>query len=128
LAGKAQPAGAGGPVAVQRTYDLAIWLIAKVEKFPRSLRFSLGERLIGRSLDLLEALASAAYAKDKMALLERANLSVTSLRFLLRMSFDLKLMGSDSQEFASAKLEEIGRMIGGWRKSLERPKTEGTAQ
>jgi len=115
-------------VAVQRTYDLSLWLIAKVEKFPRSLRFSLGERLMDRSLDLLEALASAAYAKDKMALLERANLSVTSLRFLLRMSFDLKLMGSDSQEFASAKIEEIGRMIGGWRKSLERQKTEAREQ
>jgi hypothetical protein len=126
LAGKAQFSG-DGPVAVQRAYDLAIWLIAKVEKFPRSMRFSVGDRLLARALDLVETLASAAYSKNKIALLEQANLSVTSLRFLLRMAFDLKLMGADSQEFASGKLEEIGRMIGGWRKSVERQTTEGKA-
>ena len=26
-------------IAVQRAYDLALWLVSKVEKFPRSFRF-----------------------------------------------------------------------------------------
>jgi hypothetical protein len=67
----------------------------------------------------VEGLAAAAYSSDKRALLEQANRGVNSLRFLLRFSFDLKLLGMDAQEFAAGKLEEIGRMIGGWRKAAQ---------
>jgi hypothetical protein len=38
-------------------------------------------------------------------------------KFLLRLGVDLKLLAGDSQEFAAGRLEEIGRMIGGWRKA-----------
>ena len=107
-------------VAVQRAYELALWLIKKVEKFPRSFRFSVGDRLIARALDVMEALVEAAYSTDKRALLETANRSVNSLRYLLRLSVDLELLGADPHEFASKKLEEIGRMIGGWRKAAAR--------
>lgn len=58
---------------VQRAYDLALWLVHKVEKFPRSFRFSVGDRVIARALDLLEALTEAAYTSDKVALLDWAN-------------------------------------------------------
>ena len=107
-------------IVVQRCYDLALWLIQKVERFPRSYRFSLGDRLVARVLDVMEALVEAAYSTDKRALLEHANRGVNSLRFLLRLSVDLKLLGADPHEFASKKLEEIGRMVGGWRKVAAR--------
>ena len=107
-------------IVVQRAYDLALWLVHKVEKFPRSFRFSVGDRVIARALDLLEALTEAAYTSDKVALLDWANRVVNSLRLLLRLTVDLKLMAADSHEFAAGKLEEIGRMIGGWRKAVAR--------
>ena len=107
-------------IVVQRAYDLALWLIRKVEKFPRSFRFSVGDRVVARALDVLEALAEAAYSADKSALLDRANRGVNSLRLLLRLTVELRLLGGDSHEFAAARLEEIGRMIGGWRKSVAR--------
>ena len=75
-------------IVVQRSYDLALWLIRKVEKFPRSFRFSVGDRIVARSLDLLESLVESAYAADKRALLERATRSVNSLRLLLRLGLD----------------------------------------
>lgn len=48
------------------------WLIPKAEKFPRNYRFSIGERLVGASLDLLLSLVDAAYSTDKTRALERA--------------------------------------------------------
>ena len=117
LAGRATNETTEPAIVVQRAYDLALWLIQKVEKFPRSFRFSIGDRLIARALDVLETLVVCAYSTDKRLLLEQANRSVNSLRYLLRMGVDLKLMGADSQEFSSGKLEEIGRMVGGWRKA-----------
>lgn len=47
----------------------------------------------------------------------QASRRVNSLRYLLRLAGDLGLLSRDSQEFAAGKLEEIGRMVGGWRKA-----------
>jgi hypothetical protein len=40
-------------IVVQKAYDWALWIVPKVEKFPRSYRFSLGQRLVSASLELL---------------------------------------------------------------------------
>lgn len=116
------PAASSGEPAnvVQRAYDLALWLVRKVERFPRSFRFSVGDRVVARALDLLETLTEAAYTSDKVPLLDRANRGLNSLRLLLRMTLDLKLLAADAHEFAAGQLEEIGRMIGGWRKAAAR--------
>lgn len=65
---------ASGPVVVDKTYDLVLWLIQKVEKFPKSYRFSVGQRLIDTGLDLLLLLVDAAYRKDKRDTLRAAGL------------------------------------------------------
>ncbi len=111
----------GSPLAVQRAYDLTVWLLRKVEKFPRAHRYVLGDRLSTRALDLVELLTAAAYTSDKTAVLDQANTAVNSLRIVLRIAFTLELMGAGSEEYAAERLEEIGRMIGGWRKSSRRP-------
>lgn len=69
----------------------------------------------------MERLTAAAYSADKRAPLEAGNEAVNSLRLLLRLAFDLRLLTVDAQEFAATRLEEIGRMVGGWRKSVQRP-------
>ena len=35
-----------GALVVRKTYDLVLWIVQKVEKFPKSYRFSVGQRLI----------------------------------------------------------------------------------
>ena len=44
------------PKAVEDCQQLLRWMIPQVEKFPRSHRFTLGERIEGGLLDVLEAL------------------------------------------------------------------------
>ena len=39
-----------------------------------------------------------------------------STRLLLRLAKDLKLLSLDAYTFAAERLDEIGRMVGGWRK------------
>ncbi|NWF84546.1 MAG: diversity-generating retroelement protein Avd [Bryobacteraceae bacterium] len=104
-------------VVVVRAYDFVRWLIPKAERFPRNFRFSLGERLVAASLDLLLDLVEAAYASDKSRALERAARCVNSVRYLVRLSKDLKIMTVESYGFACERIEEIGRMTGGWQKA-----------
>jgi hypothetical protein len=105
-------------VVVGKAYDFLLWLLPKAEKFPRSFRFTVGERLVSNGLDLLLALVEAAYSARKGELLETASRKTNGVRYLLRLSKDLRLVSMDGYAFASGKLEEIGRMVGGWQKSL----------
>jgi len=105
-------------VVVSRMYDFSLWLINKVQNFPRSHRAQLGDRLVSAALDLLLALVQASYTSEKAGLLDTANRQVHMLRYLLRLSKDLHLMSLDSYAFAAAQCEEVGRMTGGWRKQI----------
>ncbi len=107
-----------GAVVVGRAYDLVLWLLPKVEKFPRSYRFSVGERMTEAGLDLLVSLAEAAYSRDKAALLRNASRKVNVVRLLLRLAKDLRVLPEASYRFATERLDEIGRMLGGWLRSL----------
>jgi hypothetical protein len=110
-------AATGLPVVVQKAYEFSIWLIRKVENFPRSYRFSVGDRLVQGILDLLLRLVDAAYARDKFRILSEVNAMLNRLRFLLRLAKDLNLLNVDSYGHAAERVEEIGRMVGGWRKA-----------
>lgn len=107
-------------IALLRATDLAVWLLRKTEKFPRTHRYSLGDRLNSRALDLAESLTAASFASDKTPHLLQAQAAVNSLRILLRIAHQLELLGAGSQQFAAEALDEIGRMAGGWRKSAQR--------
>jgi len=51
------------PAAVTKAYDLLLWLINHVGKFPRSHRFVLGDRIESRMLTVLKSLVLAAYSR-----------------------------------------------------------------
>ena len=108
---------ADAPPIVQKTYEAVQWLVPKVSRFPRAHRFTLGDRIAERSLQLLETVAGAAYSQlERPLLLDRATQQLTGLRYLLRLSHHLSLLGADSYGHSSGLLEEIGRMLGGWQK------------
>ncbi|MBI3576327.1 MAG: hypothetical protein HY083_11855 [Gammaproteobacteria bacterium] len=48
------------PQAVQLCHELLLWLIPHLDKFPRTRRFTLGERLESGLLVVLEHLVEAA--------------------------------------------------------------------
>ena len=73
--------------------------------------------LYSQSLDLVTALTQATFSRDKSRALETASDRVNSLRILLRLAKDIRLLSFAPYTYATGLLDEIGRMIGGWRKS-----------
>jgi hypothetical protein len=104
--------------SVNKTYDLLIYIIPHLEKFPRSQRFLLADRIETRLLDLLESLVAAYYAPAgrKKHILESANRCLEGSRYLVRLSHDLRFLSDQKYGVISEKVDEIGRMIGGWTK------------
>jgi hypothetical protein len=105
-----------GP-AVESHYQFLMWLAPAIDRFPRSKKFTLGDRIEMTALDVLEELIEATYTKDRSACLRRANLGIEKLRFLLRLAADLRLLDRRGCEHAARALDGTGRLIGGWMKA-----------
>ncbi len=87
--------------AVARTYDFSLWLLPHIAKFSRQHRFTLGDRLESSVLELLELLIEASYTHEKHDILRRANLCPERLRYLIRLSKDLRLISIPQYEFST---------------------------
>jgi hypothetical protein len=106
------------PVVVEKHYDLVRWLIPKLNKFPRDQRFLLADRIQERLLEVLEILATAMYSSDKRSDLMKVNAKLDCLRLLMRLAADLKYVNIKGYDFFCLKINDIGRMVGGWLKSV----------
>ena len=102
--------------ALTRIYDLLLWIIPVLDKFPRTQKFLLADRIETELLDIMKLLIQAVYARQKSELLGQANLGLEQVRYLIRLSRDLKYLGLKQYRFASEKIDEAGREIGGWLK------------
>ena len=114
------PSRATGP-ALEAMYQLLLWLIPTVEKFPRSQKFLLGDRIQGAAMDVLERLIEATYQRERRKTLAAANLGLQKLRILCRLANELQHLDPRRYEHAARQLDEVGRLVGGWIKAEARP-------
>ena len=105
-----------GP-ALEAMYRFLLWLIPALDKFPRSQRFLLGDRIESAALDVLDRLIAATYTRERARLLAEANLGLERLRFLVRLATELRHLDRARYEHAARSLDEIGRLVGGWKKA-----------
>lgn len=105
-----------GP-ALEKWYQFLRWLMPAVEKFPRSHKFTLGERTVTAALNVLDGLIEATYSRTPQPVLQQVNLGLEKLRFLLRLAVDLQLLDLRKHEFAARAVDEVGRLVGGWIKT-----------
>ena len=114
--------------AITKLYDYLLWMIPKLEKFPRSQKFLLADRIENLMLDILDLLIEAAYSRKKQPPLRSANLQLEKLRYLVRLSKDLKLINLKSYEYSARSLVGIGTSIGGWLKYTQRENVQKPVQ
>jgi hypothetical protein len=104
------------PIFVQwyRTFE---WILATVERFPKSARFSLASRIADAALDTMEHIVEAIYTKERSHILERVNLYIEKQRVLFRIAHDRRYISTRQYEHVARALDETGRMAGGWRRA-----------
>ena len=64
-------------------------------------------------------IASYMSKEQKLPVLQKANVKLDLLKFFLRIAWELKLFDTNKYTEISKPLDEIGRMLGGWRKGVE---------
>ena len=105
-----------------------IW-INVIPHIQRGSRYTIGARIENKFLDLLE-LSYIAYFTEK----ERKNEKLTecvlvldTLKFLISVAWEGKLISNKQCEEVILKLDEIGKMFGGWKNSLKNPEKKNRA-
>ena len=94
------------------------WLMSMAERLPKHMRFSLAQRIMNHSLDILELIVEAIYTKERKLLLKQINIKLEVLRICMRICYQRKLISSSQYLYISEEIDTAGRMLGGWIKSL----------
>ncbi|MCF7796105.1 diversity-generating retroelement protein Avd [Patescibacteria group bacterium] len=100
----------------EKTYELILWIYPAVNRFPKTQRFVLGQQVENTVLNLLKLIIQANAERNKLPYLKQLSVELDKLRILVRLSKDLRFLSIKQYEFAANKINEIGKMLGGWIK------------
>ena len=90
-----------------------------VTTFPKTKRYTLGQKLDNLTLDIFELLFSIPTASNKSSTLGQISIKLDLLKILLRLSKDTQAINNKNYLELQANLQEIGKMLGGWIRSTK---------
>ena len=99
---------------------LLVSTLDRTASLPKSARFTFGQRLDNLTLDALLLVTRAIFSPrpQKAALLRELNLLLELLRVLWRLVEQRAWISRQQLLFVNGRIDEIGRMTGGWLQSL----------
>lgn len=97
--------------------------------FPKTSRYTLGAKIDSLFVETVEPvlLASHQSKEKKLPLVHKALTKLDVLKFFLQIAWEIKGLDNKKYIMLSERLDEIGRMLGGWYRQLnkENPTTTG---
>ncbi len=99
-----------------------LWLNI-INHIPKDRRYTIGVRIENKFLDLLENsyLTYFIAREKKTEKITDCILILDTLKFIVSITWEAKLISPNQYEEIAIKLEEIGKMFGGWKSSLNNP-------
>ena len=96
-------------------------LLERTAKFPKTARYSISNRIDNAAIDILEGLIDARYrvGRRRREALGEVNHGLSRLRALLRLANRRKYLSDRSYEHVSGRIDEAGRMLGGWIRHID---------
>ncbi len=90
--------------------------------FPRISRYTLGKKIDALFLETIELLFTAGHLEPgkKFPYLQKAASRFDLLRFFLSIAWEIKSLDTNRYAHLSRPLDEVGRMIGAWRKRVDK--------
>lgn len=88
--------------------------------FPKSKKYALGQKIDNLTLEIIELVITAGYAREqKLLILQKASIKLDLLKILLRLSLETKCIENNKYQQLISSLFEIGKMLGGWIKTVK---------
>ena len=94
---------------------------------PKPHRHSLGQRIDNLFAEIIEALATASFLarEEKLPYVRLAIRKVDALKIFLMMLWETKSLDNKKYIALSVKIDEIGKMLGGWSGQLQKQNSPG---
>ncbi|MBU6145436.1 MAG: diversity-generating retroelement protein Avd [Paenibacillaceae bacterium] len=92
-------------------------LMKYTERFPKSVRHTLVDRIVKTGLDIMALLVRAIYSKAKRDYLRQINVELEVLRTLVQIAHACRYISTEQYGSLSKKVIGFGKGIGGWSKS-----------
>lgn len=110
------------PSILQRIKEGYLIWINIVPHIPKNARYTIGARIENKFLDLLELSYTAYFSKkdNKIEKISECIFILDTLKFIISIAWEAKFISHKQYEELSLKLNEIGRMLGGWKNGLEK--------
>jgi len=89
--------------------------------FPKDSRYTLGFKTDATLLEVIEHIIRAGYSDkiEKIIALKNGSVKLDLLKFFFQMAWEIKSLDNKKYIKLSEKLNEIGRMLGGWIKAVK---------
>ena len=96
---------------------------------PKGARYTMGARIENKFHDLLESSYTAYFIQreTKSQKISECIFILDILKFLLTIAWEGKFVSHKQYEELAFKLDEIGKMFWGWKKSMETPHKKNPA-
>ena len=106
-------------IVFQKVYDFLFWLKPTVQRFAKVHKYSLGVELEKETMDLIKQIVRANLKRDdKVKDIDECLVCYETIKILVRVAKDYRLLSLKQYEFAAQNLNEIGNLLGGWRKKF----------
>ena len=104
-----------------QTYEFLKMMIGVLGHFPHNQKSLLADRMQNMISDVLELFIEAYYGSgsDKKNKLRQVNVKLEKLRYYTRLCYELGFYNSTKYRTIMENIQEIGRMNGGWLKSMK---------
>jgi len=89
--------------------------------FQKDSRYTIGTKIDSLFLETIELIIKASYSDklEKLISLKNASVKLDLLKFFLQIAWEIKSLDNKKYILISEKLNEIGKMLGGWIKVLK---------
>lgn len=111
-----------GPAVIEDLLAAYKAWFAYRDHFPKKVRYTLGDRIDSRFIQTLELLTTASYqsTQEKLPTLARAVVSLDTLKFLVQIAWELRVLDAKKYEDLAERLRKVGQQAGGWKKGIEK--------
>ena len=109
------------PLTLVKLKDVYKSWLALYKNFPKVERFGVGQKIERAFLDALELIFLSSYMppEQKLPLLTKAITRIDTSKFFLQIVWENKLMTTEHYSTLLTNIEEVGRMLYGWKKGIE---------
>lgn len=104
---------------LQKCYDMIEYGYLSLRQYPKSERFTLAADTKNSMYELMKLIIRANKKYYKKTTIQDIDIELDQLRYLVRLGNSLGFLPFKKYENWSRLLDELGRMIGGWMKSIK---------